>query len=84
MFKACPICSKEKNHFNLERSYKIWENKWTKKPEQIFWCHSCDLRFTKNFRKNLQDNKIFRKLYDGSNSIRKYLSFNKKREKSLN
>ena len=81
MFKACPICNRKKTTLIWNGPIRSGKNKWTKKPEQIFWCHSCDLRFTKNFRKNLQDNKIFRKLYDGSNSIRKYLSFNKKREK---
>jgi len=81
MFKACPICNRKKITLIWNSPIRSGKNKWTKKSEQIFWCQFCDLRFAKYFRKNLQDNKIFRKLYDGSNSIKKYLSFNKKREK---
>ena len=80
MKKTCPICRHNKKKLVWNNPIRSAKNKWTKKSEKIFWCLNCDLRYSGKFRYNLQDNKIFRKLYDGSNSIKKYKSFNKKRE----
>ena len=82
MLISCPICkNREKKILIWNKPIRSGKNIWTKKLHKIFWCTKCDLRFAQNFNYNLQDNKLFRKLYDGSNTVKKYKSFNKKREK---
>lgn len=77
----CPICKSKKKKLIWNNPIRSGKNIWTKKKQKIFWCQNCDLRYKKNFDLNLLDNKIFRKLYDGSNTVSKYKSFNKPREK---
>jgi len=81
MHKTCPICKNKKKKLIWNNPIRSGKNKFTKNLEKIFWCLNCDLRYSEKFRYNLQDNKFFRKLYDGSNTVKKYESFNKKREK---
>ena len=82
MSTACPICKDKKKKLLIwNKPIRSGKNIWTKNSNKILWCKKCDLRFMENFNHTLQDNKLFRKLYDGSNSVKKYKSFNKKREK---
>lgn len=80
-FKSCPVCKSKKRKLIWNDLLRSGKNIWTKKPYKIYWCQNCDLRYLEKFNYSLQNNKVFRKLYDGSNSIKKYNSFNKNREK---
>jgi len=83
-YTKCPICKSIK-------SYKIWNEQirdgkskgkyiWTRQKKKILKCYNCDVGFLQKRSNQLEDNKIFRKLYDGDNSIKKFHSFNKPRE----
>ena len=76
----CPLC-KSKN-FDLIWYDKIRDGKnlWSKKKFKISKCRNCGLVFLNKRSKKLIDNKVFRKRFDGSNSILKYKNFNKPRE----
>ncbi len=77
----CPICKKNKTVLIWNNRLRSGKNKWTTNKKKIFQCKNCDLVFLEKKNKNLEDNKIFRKIFDGSNSVGKYYSFNKPREK---
>lgn len=76
----CPIC--RSNHSQLIWNDKIRSGKniWSKKKHKIYKCDNCSLGYLEKIHDKLEDNCIFRKVFDGSNSINKYLSFNKPRE----
>ena len=40
-----------------------------KNKHKILQCKNCDLVFLEKRNKHLEDNKIFRKIFDGSNSL---------------
>jgi|TARA_B110000483_G_C18198976_1_gene544346 SAM-dependent methyltransferase len=77
--EACKICGTKKNKI-------IWNDKiragkkLSKKKIKIFQCLRCKVRYKEKFDITLNDNKVFRKLYDGASSIERYESFNKPRE----
>ena len=77
----CYLCKKKNTFLIWNDKLRSGKNTWTKNKNKIYQCNNCDLVFLEKRRKSLQDNKIFRKLFDGSNSISKYNSFNKPREK---
>ena len=81
----CPICKSNKKSqlwFDKIRSGKY---QWTKKKVKIFKCLNCHVGYLDKFRYHLKDNEIFRKLFDGEASVKKYYQFNKPRElKKLN
>lgn len=77
----CPICYKNQKKLIWNKPIRSGKNTWTKKPRKIYHCNNCDLRFRGEFEIRLINNKIFRKIFDGSNSIQMYHSFNKSREK---
>ena len=77
----CPICKKNKTILIWNKKLRSGKNKWTKKKHKILQCKNCDLVFLEKKNKHLEDNKIFRKIFDGSNSISKYYSFNRPRER---
>ncbi|MGL3827319.1 methyltransferase domain-containing protein [Candidatus Pelagibacter communis] len=77
----CYLCKKKNTFLIWNDKLRSGKNTWTKNKNKIYQCDNCDLVFLEKRRKSLQDNKIFRKLFDGSNSISKYNSFNKPREK---
>ena len=91
----CPICNNKKKKIIIWDSFIRSGNKsgratnggWISKPiftpskEKIYKCLNCDVGFLKNLRNNLEiNNKLFRKIFDGSNSVKKYKSFNQPRE----
>ncbi len=76
----CPLCGSNKNTLIWNNKLRSGKNIWTKKKHKIYKCNSCSLGFLEKRDDLLEDNSIFRKLYDGSNSIKKYLSFNRPRE----
>ena len=92
----CPICKNKNKQKLLIWNNKIrsgnkegkpnkggWIAKsiFTKKKEKIYKCTNCDVGFLKNQRSHLENNnKLFREIFDGSNSVKKYKSFNKPRE----
>ena len=78
---TCPICQNENFFLIWNDKLRSGKNKWTKNRNKILQCKKCDLVFLDKRKKFLQDNKIFRKKFDGSNSIDKYFIFNKPREK---
>ena len=76
----CPIC-KSKNQI------RVWNNKirdgkksYSRNKIKIFFCLNCETRYKLVRSKKYLDNVIFRKKYDGEASIKKYYSFNEKRE----
>ena len=77
----CPICKKNKTILIWNKKLRSGKNKWTKNKYKILQCKNCDLAFLEKRNRHLEDNKIFRKIFDGSNSVSKYFSFNKPREK---
>lgn len=76
----CPLCKSKKITVIWKDKIRSGKNTWTEKKEIVYQCKKCELGFLKNRHKNLDDNKIFRKRFDGSNSVKKFLSFNKPRE----
>lgn len=76
----CPICKSKKTQLFWNGKLRLGKNKWTKERKKISRCENCDLIFLNKRIKYLIDNKIFRKLFDGDNSVKKYISFNKPRE----
>ena len=77
----CPICKKSKTILIWNNKLRSGKDKWTKNKHKILQCKNCDLVFLEKRNKHLEDNKIFRKIFDGSNSVSKYYSFNRPREK---
>lgn len=77
----CPICKKNKTILIWNNRLRSGKNKWTTNKKKIFQCKNCDLVFLEKKNTYLEDNKLFRKIFDGSNSIDKYYSFNRPREK---
>ena len=77
----CPICKKSETILIWNNKLRSGKDKWTKNKHKILQCKNCDLVFLEKRNKHLEDNKIFRKIFDGSNSVSKYYSFNKPREK---
>lgn len=78
---TCPICQNENTFLIWNDKLRSGKNKWTKNKNKILQCKKCDLVFFDKRKKFLEDNKVFRKKFDGSNSIDKYFNFNKTREK---
>ena len=76
----CPICKSKKTKLIWLGKLRAGKNIWTKQNKKISRCQNCDLIFLNKRNKNLIDNKIFRKIFDGDNSVKKYYSFNKPRE----
>ena len=76
----CPICKSKKNKLIWNGKLRAGKDIWTKKNKKISRCQNCDLIFLNKRNKNLIDNKVFRKIFDGDNSVKKYISFNKSRE----
>ena len=48
--------------------------KFSKKKYEILKCINCDVGYLKDRQSFLEDNKIFRKIFDGDNSVLKYQS----------
>ena len=75
----CKICNSKSKRI-------IWNDKlregksFTKKKYKIFQCLNCRVRYTEKIDLKLNDSSIFRKIYDGANTIKKYQNFNKPRE----
>ncbi len=78
--KSCPLCRSKKKTLIWFDKIRSGKNKWTKNKVKIFRCSKCQLGYLNKFRYNLKDNKLFRKLFDGSATIRKFHEFNKPRE----
>lgn len=76
----CPLCKSKKLKTIWNNRIRSGKNTWTKKKQIIYQCKECEVAFLKFRHKNLDDNKVFRKKFDGSNSVKKFLSFNKPRE----
>ena len=76
----CPIC--RSNNYQLIWNDKIraGKNIWSTKKHKIYRCYNCSVGYLEKIHDRLEDNFIFRKVFDGSNSINKYLTFNKPRE----
>jgi len=77
----CPLCRSKKISLIWNKKIRSGKNLWTKKKFKISKCNNCDLVFLNNRSDQLLDNKIFRKKFDGNNTIAQYKSFNKPREK---
>ena len=78
---SCPICKGKKTKIIWDSKIRAGKNLWTKDKRKISQCETCDVVFLNKRSEELIDNSIFRKKFDGDNSIKKYSSFNKPREK---
>lgn len=78
----CPICQSTKLKLIWNDKIRSGKNSWTSKKHKISHCQKCDTIFLNRRNADLLNNKVFRKKYDGSNSILRYKSFNKPREKN--
>lgn len=76
----CPLCRSKKNEIIWNNKIRSGKKSWTKNKYKIYKCSNCSLGFLKNLHDTLEDNTIFRKIFDGSYSIKKYLTFNRPRE----
>lgn len=76
----CPLCRSNKNKLIWDDKIRSGKNIWTDIKHKIFKCKNCSLGFLEKRHGNLEDNSVFRKIFDGSNTVKKYLSFNKPRE----
>lgn len=75
----CPLCRSKKKTVIWNGKIRFGK-KWTKQNHKIFKCRNCSLGYLKKRQSFLEDNKIFRKIFDGDNSVLKYKSFNQPRE----
>jgi 2-polyprenyl-3-methyl-5-hydroxy-6-metoxy-1,4-benzoquinol methylase len=80
MYNFCPVCKSKKISLIWNDKIRNGKNNWTNQKKKIFKCKNCDVGFLEKRHKILNNNKIFRKKFDGSNSVIKFLSFNKPRE----
>jgi 2-polyprenyl-3-methyl-5-hydroxy-6-metoxy-1,4-benzoquinol methylase len=82
MNRNCIACKSKKFKILWHGKIRVERNKFSKKRHKILQCTNCQLVFLKKktikFEKN---NKIFRQLYDGDNSIKKFIDFHKPRER---
>ena len=78
----CPLCKSKKLIEIRNTKIRCGKNIWTKKNYKILQCLKCYLVFLKKRSKKLIDNEIFRKKFDGSNTVHRYQQFNKPREKN--
>ena len=78
----CPICKSTKLILIRNKRIRCGKNIWTKNNYKILQCLNCYLVFLEKRSKELIDNKIFRKKFDGSNTVYRYQQFNKSREKN--
>ena len=76
----CPLCKSNKISLIWDKKIRSGKNLWTIKNHKISKCKNCDLVFLNKRSKKLINNKIFRKKFDGKNTISQYKSFNKPRE----
>tara|TARA_X000000368_G_scaffold418299_1_gene417472 strand:- start:486 stop:1448 length:963 start_codon:yes stop_codon:yes gene_type:complete len=94
-YLKCPICNNLKKkkliwndkirsgNTNGRKTKTGWKSKalFTEKKEKIYKCSNCDVCFLANIKTYFEgNNDLLRKQFDGSNSIRKYLDFDKPRE----
>lgn len=84
MIIKCPICYSRKQkeiwYGKIRDGIKNYKTIYSKKKIKIFFCNNCGVRYKYPLTKDLLNNQLFRKKYDGEASIKKYYSFNKTRE----
>ena len=76
---SCPLCRSKNIKILWNDKIRIGK-KFSKKKYEILKCINCDVGYLKDRQSFLEDNKIFRKIFDGDNSVLKYQSFNRPRE----
>ena len=76
----CPICSCKKKKLIWYNKIRVGKDKFSREKRKIYECALCSVRYLQRVNLSLRDNSIFRKIYDGDNSIKKYHAFNKPRE----
>lgn len=77
----CKICGKEKFTIIWLDKIRVSKNSFSKNKVKILKCNNCSLVFLKKkISKFENNNKSFRKKFDGENTINKYLNFHKPRE----
>lgn len=81
MNKTCKICSSRKHSLVWNDKIRVGEKKFSKKNFKILKCEICNLvSLEKPYLKFENDNQTFRKIFDGENTIEKFLNFHKPRE----
>ncbi len=75
----CKICDSKNRSIIWFDKIRVGK-KFSKNKVKIFHCENCKVRYKESFDKRLNNNKIFRKIYDGANTISKYKDFNEPRE----
>ena len=75
----CKICNSKKRNIIWFDKIRIGK-KFSKNKVKIFQCENCRVRYKESFDITLNNNKLFRKIYDGANTISKYKNFNEPRE----
>ena len=77
----CIICSNKKFSVVWFDRIREGQNLFSKKKVKILKCNNCSLVFLKKkISKYENNNKSFRKKFDGDSTIKKYLNFHKPRE----
>ena len=76
----CKLCGSKKSDLIWNNKIRSGKKKFSNKNFKIYKCQNCNVKFLEKFNKKLLDNSIFRKKFDGANTIKKYHSFNKPRE----
>ena len=76
----CKLCNSNKKSLIWNDTIRSGKGKFTKKKYKIFNCLSCNVKYLEKTNKKLLNNVVFRKKFDGSNSVKKYHDFNKPRE----
>lgn len=76
----CPLCRSTKKKIIWNDKIRSGKNIWSKKKYKILKCNNCSVAFLEKIHNELEDNSVFRKVFDGSNTVKKYLYFNKPRE----